>query len=80
MNRNQHTLETLPVRADVADDPAVGRFADALRAVRGASPLTAENYLRDLGQFAAHVWGKRGGPPFDWAAPDRAAAQWFLYA
>ena len=81
MNRNQHTLETLPARADVAQDPAAKRFADALRAVRGARPLTVENYLRDLGQFAAHLWGARGGgPPFDWAAPGRAAAQGFLYA
>ena len=79
MNRNQHTLDTFPSHPAIGDDPAVARFAAGLRAVRGASPLTVTNYLRDIGQFAAHRWGVQTDPPFDWAAPDRSAAQAFLY-
>lgn len=81
VNRNQHTLETLPARADLAGDPAAARFARALRAARNASPLTVTSYLRDLAQFAAFVWGEKdGGPPFRWGAATRSAAQAFLLA
>ncbi len=79
MNRNQHTLDTFPAHPAIGDDPAVARFAAALRAVRGASPHTVANYLRDVGQFAAHRWGLAADPPFPWAEPDRPAAQAFLY-
>ena len=57
MNRNQHTLDTFPAHPAIGDDPAVARFAAALRAVRGASPHTVANYLRDVGQLdGKHRW------------------------
>ena len=80
MNRNQHTLPTLPSRPDVADDPAVARFAVSLRELRRASPHTVANYLRDIGQFAAFRWPPSAKPPLDWAAPSRDDAQRFLHA
>ena len=80
MNRNQHTLPTLPSRPDVADDPAVARFAVSLRELRRASPHTVANYLRDIGQFAAFLWPPSAKPPLDWAAPSRDDAQRFLHA
>lgn len=80
MNRNQHTLETFAARADLGADPVVARFVDWLRVVRHASALTAENYVRDVGQFAAFFWKPSDKPPFDWALPDAADARAFLHA
>lgn len=80
LNRNQHTLETLAARVDIGSDPAVAGFAAWLRSVRHASALTAENYVRDVGQFAAFFWKPDDAPPFDWALPDAADARHFLHA
>lgn len=80
MARNQHTLETLVSRPDLLQDPVVRRFSDWLGSVRQMSPKTVENYLRDLGQFAAFFWPEEVKPPFDWKAPTRTDAKGFLYA
>lgn len=79
MNRNQHTLETLATRPDIADDPAVARFAGALRTLRRASAHTVASYLRDIGQFAAFCW-PGAVLPLAWARADRAQAKDFLHA
>lgn len=81
MNRNQHTLETLPARQDTLEDPAVQRFMAWLKSVRQASDHTLLGYGRDLSQFTAFFWDKTSDrPPFDWSMPDRADAKRFLYA
>lgn len=80
MGRNQHTLETFASRPDILQDPVVKRFSDWLQSVRQMSPQTVENYLRDVGQFAAFFWPETHRPPFDWKAPARADAKRFLYA
>ena len=79
MNRNQHTLETLATRPDIADDPAVARFVGALRTLRRASAHTVAGYLRDIGQFAAFCW-PGAALPLAWARADRAVAKDFLHA
>ena len=83
MNRNQYTLETWPSRGDIAAEPQVRQFTDWLLAVRHTSELTAVNYTRDIGQFAAWYWGpdpKKHPLPFDWTAPTRDEAKAFIYA
>lgn len=56
------------------------RFSQWLQSVKQASPKTVENYLRDLGQFAAFFWDESVKPPFNWKGVTRADAKRFLYA
>ncbi len=79
MQRNQHTLTTFSARKDLADDPAIAQFRDWLLGVRRVSALTCENYLRDIGQFAAFFWPPEAKPPFNWLLPARSDAKRFLY-
>ncbi len=78
MNRNQHTLKTLPVRTDVANDPAVKRFERWLKTARHASNHTISNYLRDIGQFVAFQW-QEAALPLPWGKTSRAEAKRFLH-
>lgn len=80
MPRNQYTLETFVSRPDILADPVVMRFGEWLRSVRQTSPKTVENYLRDVGQFAAFFWPESQKPPFDWKKPARTDAKCFLHA
>lgn len=77
MNRNQHTLKTLPVRTDVANDPAVKRFKQWLITARHASSHTVNNYIRDIGQFTSFIWGEKA-LPLPWGEPTRADAKRFV--
>jgi len=68
-----------PVRADVAGDPWVARFARHLESERNASRHTLAGYLLDIGQFAAYLWPDAAmRPPYDWRRPDRLSARGFL--
>lgn len=78
MNRNQHTLPTLPVRTEITDDSAVARFKQWLISGRNASAHTVTNYLRDIGQFIAFIWAERPAP-FPWGSPTRTDAKRFLH-
>lgn len=62
------------------EDPSAARFARYLRGERNASEHTISNYLRDLGQFAAHLWKPTIRPPLPWDRADRYAARHFLMA
>ncbi len=80
MPRNQYSLETFVSRPEISRDPTVIRFAEWLRTVKHSSPLTVENYLRDIGQFVSFYWKAEDLPPYNWTMPDRADAKRFLYA
>lgn len=70
-----------PTRRDAALDPQLRGFLRYLRSGRNMAPLTVENYLRDISQFAAFVWpDEKQPPPFSWAAVTRADAKRFLQA
>lgn len=78
MNRNQHTLETLPARTDICADPMMIRFLQWFRSVRNGSEQTCLNYQRDVGQFVTWFFDSNDHAPYDWSAPTRADAKAFL--
>ncbi len=74
--------ELFPSRPDAALDPLLRGFVRQLRSVRNASPLTVENYARDIAQFAAFLWPDSSAqpPPFPWTGVTRDDAKRFLQA
>ena len=64
--------------AESRSDPLVTAFLQHLRVEKDASPHTISNYLGDLWQFTACVWGEQAQAPFAWAEADRFAARKFL--
>lgn len=65
----------LALNRSLSQDPLVRAFEDYLAAERNVSPNTYENYLADLAQFAATLWGEDGKPPFPWASVTDVAAR-----
>ena len=65
----------LALNRSMSQDPLVRAFEDYLAAERNVSPNTYENYLADLAQFAATLWGEDGKPPFPWASVTDVAAR-----
>ncbi len=61
-------------------DPLVKRFEAHLLGERNVSENTRLNYLSDLAQFAAFLWGKDAKPPFPWTDVGESRAQGFLAA
>jgi len=66
------------ITVDVTGDPGVADFMNYLGTERDASVHTTRNYLTDIGQFAAFVWGNKAAPPYKWGEVDRFAARKFL--
>lgn len=71
-------VESLPLHPGLSNDPLGSRFAQHLRVERQASVHTCSAYLQDLAQFAAHAFGEKTPPPFDWSQPDRFTVRGFL--
>jgi len=59
-------------------DPMIARFVRYLQIEKNASPHTVENYVRDIGQFAASFWGEGEAGPHAWGEADRFSARKFL--
>lgn len=59
-------------------DPALEHFVRYLTAERNASTHTVANYLMDLRQFIALIWGADARPPFRWQEVDKFAGRRYL--
>jgi integrase/recombinase XerC len=64
--------------AQVAEDAHVRDFMHYLDAERNASSHTTYNYLIDLSQFAALIWGDSAHRPYPWRDADRFTARRFM--
>ena len=62
----------------LAEDPSVKHFLDALRSERNASEHTVAAYLVDIGQFAASAWKDAPATACRWSEVDRFGARKFL--
>jgi integrase/recombinase XerC len=59
-------------------DKAVIHFLRYLEGERNASPHTSGNYLMDIRQFTAIIWGAGAKPPYAWPSIDKFAARKFV--
>ncbi len=62
----------------VKGDKAITHFLRYLEGERNASPHTSGNYLLDIRQFTAIIWGADAKPPYAWSAVDKFAARKFV--
>jgi len=62
----------------IKSDKAISHFLRYLEGERNASPHTAGNYLLDIRQFTAIIWGAGSKPPYAWPAVDKFAARKFV--
>jgi integrase/recombinase XerC len=59
-------------------DPAIAHFLRYLEGERSASPHTSANYLMDIRQFTAIIWGTEARQPYAWGTIDKFAARKFV--
>lgn len=62
----------------VKSDKAISHFLRYLEGERNASPHTSGNYLLDIRQFTAIIWGNGAKPPYAWSSVDKFAARKFI--